>query len=838
MGDFNARIGNDLKGREGVIGIWGESIKNNNGERLIEFCIQNDMIIQNSFFKHKDCHKYTRQEPGRNEKSIIDYIITERSNRTLVRDVRVYRSAEIASDHYLVVAKIKRKDHNKNERISNPKRETVTIKTYKLQEKAINEKFSNIITEKINLMQEMIHEANLEEKWQLFKNIIKNAGIAACGATINGGVKKRTSWWSEEIQMAVRRKKKLWREYLRRKTQQSYEDYKQERKVVKEKVKEGKAREWENFGVKMEKDSTQNQKLFYRILKNMRDNVDKSKTNKIKDKQGNILIEEKDNIMRWKEHFMDVLNGRDTKEITEIVSKGGNQLNEGDEIKLEEVESAIRKLKNGKAPGTDNIKAELIKYMGNAGNLLLHEIINEAWRNKTVPREWKRSIIVPIYKKGDRKECSNYRGVSLLCTAYKIYERIIEQRLRKDMENRLHETQSGFRPGHSIQDHIFTIRNMSEKLLAQDKELLICFIDLEKAFDNVKRKHIWEALDSNEISRGLKEGIKSLYTNTTNVVRVNNQESDAFITTQGVRQGGVLSPMLFIVFMNEIIKKASNESKKLSVGYNRMRITKISECVFADDITILANNEENLQHNINTWIRLLEEKDMEINTKKTKTMLISNDEHKKIKVNIKGTTIEQVENMQYLGTTFDKAGKYEEEINSKISKATKIYFGMKKGFINNKEISRKTKMKVYKSIYLPTLLSGCETWVLTEKLQKRLQVAEMKFLRRVANVTLMDKIRNEKIRESLEIASVRKYIEKSQLRWWGHMKRLNANRQVRKIWEAKTIGRKKKGRPRRTWDNEVARILKSRGLVWKEAEVWAQDRRKWKRIVNEEYNGT
>lgn len=121
--------------------------------------------------------------------------------------------------------------------------------------------------------------------------------------------------------------------------------------------------------------------------------------------------------------------------------------------------------------------------------------------------------------------------------------------------------------------------------------------------------------------------------------------------------------------------------------------------------------------------------------------------------------------------------------------------------------------------------------VLTEKLHKKIQVLEMKYLRRTANVTIMDKIRNDDIRERLKIDSVRRYIEKAQLRWWGHMKRVPEERQSRQVWEAKTTGRRKRGRPSMTWDKEVEELLKSRGLSWNQAENLARDRNTWRKVA-------
>lgn len=124
-------------------------------------------------------------------------------------------------------------------------------------------------------------------------------------------------------------------------------------------------------------------------------------------------------------------------------------------ISREEIDNAIKKLKNGKSPGHDKITAEMIKNMGTVGKLILHQIYNRVWKEEKVPTDWTIGVIVPIFKKGDKKDCKNYRGITLLSQVVKIYEQILENKLRTVTEANLSTSQSGFRKGRSTQDHIF-----------------------------------------------------------------------------------------------------------------------------------------------------------------------------------------------------------------------------------------------------------------------------------------------------------------------------------------------------------------------------------------------
>ena len=105
----------------------------------------------------------------------------------------------------------------------------------------------------------------------------------------------------------------------------------------------------------------------------------------------------------------------------------------------------------------------MIANQGIEADKLLLKICQLAWKTNQVPNDWKRSTIIPIHKNGPTTQCENYRGISLLSVPGKLYARILEDRLRDMVESKLLDCQSGFRPGRSVQDHIFTLRQVIEK---------------------------------------------------------------------------------------------------------------------------------------------------------------------------------------------------------------------------------------------------------------------------------------------------------------------------------------------------------------------------------------
>ena len=142
-----------------------------------------------------------------------------------------------------------------------------------------------------------------------------------------------------------------------------------------------------------------------------------------------------------------------------------------------------------------------------------------------------------------------------------------------------------------------------------------------------------------------------------------------------------------------------------------------------------------------------------LSPKKSSVMVVSN-ESKYAHIEIDGTILKQVECVQYLGTVFHRDGNQEAEISNRIEKASRTYYSLSKSIMNMKEVTVNTKMKIYRVIYRHILIYGSESWVLTERDVSKIRAAEMKYLRRVRGISKLDRIRNETIRNHLDIKAV------------------------------------------------------------------------------------
>lgn len=176
-------------------------------------------------------------------------------------------------------------------------------------------------------------------------------------------------------------------------------------------------------------------------------------------------------------------------------------------------------------------------------------------------------MIVPIYKKGDKDTMINYRGITLLNTAYKLYAMCLEERLKAELEEKgiIPETQAGFRSGRSTIDNIFILNYIANtELVNKGGKVYAFFADLSAAFDKVNREKLGKIMEINGISKNLKERINEIYKETKNIVRVNGAKSDSFRTTKEVRQGCLLSPTLYNIYTADMEKNTTKSTSRRS----------------------------------------------------------------------------------------------------------------------------------------------------------------------------------------------------------------------------------------------------------------------------------
>ena len=230
------------------------------------------------------------------------------------------------------------------------------------------------------------------------------------------------------------------------------------------------------------------------------------------------------------------------------------------------------------------VLVETIHVCSETGVQWLTTIFQKAWEERRVPEDWQKAIVVPIWKrKGSKKDCSTYRGISLLSHVGKMYAKILEQRTRSKTEHLPSDAQFGFRKGRGCTDAIFALRQLCERTIEYGRDLHLVFVDQEKAFDRVNRDKLLKVLEQYGVMGQLLDNIRAIYANSRSAVRTASGTSDWSPVTSGVRQGCNLSPLLFVIYMDQITKEANPDPEALN------------ELMFADDQAPVNNDKIQLQ---------------------------------------------------------------------------------------------------------------------------------------------------------------------------------------------------------------------------------------------------
>ena len=220
-----------------------------------------------------------------------------------------------------------------------------------------------------------------------------------------------------------------------------------------------------------------------------------------------------------------------------------------------EIYSCIRKLKNSKSPGHDNILNEFIKVTKVEMTPIYVSLFNIILNTGIIPDEWSVGKIRPIYKnKGSTTDPNNYRPITILSCLNKLFTAVLNERLTEYLDENvmLSENQAGFRKTYSTSDHIFSLHALIEIMKFEKKKLFCSFVDFSKAFDSVWRSALWGKLLCNEINGNFLRVLHNIYLNAKSFISINNQESGFLVNGCGLRQGDNISPILFSMYLNDL----------------------------------------------------------------------------------------------------------------------------------------------------------------------------------------------------------------------------------------------------------------------------------------------
>ncbi|KAK3529792.1 hypothetical protein QTP86_003360 [Hemibagrus guttatus] len=418
--DFNGHVGEGNTGDEEVMGKFGVKERNLEGQMVVDFAKRMDMGVVNTYFQKREEHRVTYKTGGR--RTQVDYILCRRGNLKEISDCKVVVGESVARQHRMVVCRM-------TLMVCKTKRSKIEKKTkwWKLKKEECCEEFRQ------NLRQALGGQVLLPDDWETTAEVIRETGRKVLGVS-SGRRKedKETWWWNEEVQDSIQRKRLAKKKWDMDRTEQNRQEYKELQRRVKREVSKAKQKAYEELYTRL--DTRQGEKDLYRLARQRdRDGKDVQQVRVIKDRDGRVLTSEESVQRRWKEYFEELMNEENERE--KRVEGVNSEEQKVDKIRKHEVRKALKRMKSGKAVGPDDIPVEVWKCLGEAAVEFLANLFKRVLESERMPEEWRRSVLVPIFKnKGDVQSCSNYRGIKLMSHTMKLWERVLEARLRKVVE--------------------------------------------------------------------------------------------------------------------------------------------------------------------------------------------------------------------------------------------------------------------------------------------------------------------------------------------------------------------------------------------------------------------
>jgi ribonuclease HI len=394
-----------------------------------------------------------------------------------------------------------------------------------------------------------------------------------------------------------------------------------------------------------------------------------------------------------------------------------------DSFSLHELKEAIAGAKKNRSPGEDKIPYEMIQNLHRSAQKVLLKIYNSVWNNGSLPRDWKHAIILPILKPSkDPTKPESYRPISLTSCLCKIMERMITNRLQWFVErkNLLTKDQAGFRKHRSTIDQVIRLQDKISKSLKSRHHVLAVFIDFEKAYDMIHVPTLMKKVRDLGVIGNMYNWIKDFLSDRTFQVRVGAELSVRYFQENGTPQGSVISPLLFLIMINDIPRDEAEMS------------------LFADDSALFTAGrnlkllQDRAQRSLNHVQRWCDENGFKISTAKTTAVVFSHQRKGAADVELKvlGKKIEVGTTAKFLGVIFDCRLTWNAHIDYVITKCRKR-LGLLRSVSGNKwGASKKALLMLYRALIRPILDYGAVAFCTASNTQlKKMETIQAQALR-------------------------------------------------------------------------------------------------------------
>lgn len=776
IGDFNAQLGPKIANHK-YIGNFTDSDWTETGEIMADFAERNKLFVMNSFFQKPKHKRWTYQSTNINKtRHELDYGLA--TDRKLVTNVERLDRLNIGSDH-------------------RPVRFTINldIRQNKKRIAKIGRSFNNDILktniEKTNWTLEGSLTDKYEQICSKLTSCVKEATIRKC---------KENRLSAETLEMLVKRG------CMERNDNSNIVEYVELSKVIRRKMRE----DFRNYKMNKLLKTLENRKSLTKCRKQLQQQIATMKS--LKDKEGKKIMKRRDMERRVEEYYTEIFSSQKDVALEDFAEED----EEIPKVIISEVRAAIKTLKNDKAPGPDGLTNEVLKSGDFTLCQVLANLFNECFKKREVPNQWKTSSTIIIPKKGDREDLKNYRPITLLPTIYKVFTKLILNRLSRKLDDEQPREQAGFRSGYSTMDHLQSINQILERCREYHIPLCLVFVDYEKAFDSIEINAVINALAH--------QGIETTYLKM--LLNINNGCTTKFRlfyndilvpVKRGVRQGDTISPKLFTAALEDIFRKLEWDKYGITIDGEKLHHLR-----FADDIVIFAHDVQTAGSMLHELNDLSQAVGLRINRAKTQAM--KNNYCNDGKMEIDNIEITFVNKYTYLGQEITADHKIDGEIQRRRCAAWHSFNNIKEVLKNTKDAEARTHL--FNSTVLPALNYGAETWTMRECDKHKLTTTQRAMERQLIEVRLKDKIRHEEIRKQTKFKDANEDAMQRKLRWAGHVARMHDNRWTTRttFWCPRNRIRPL-GRPPDRW----RKLLKEKvGTNWRRmAEDRETYRRRW-----------
>ena len=714
QGDFNARIGDevDFLAKDKYDDIFGIENQDQNpprnsedkkvcerGSLLLDLCRSFDYLVANGRKPGDLFGKFTSMQW--NGSAMVDYVVTPISNFHRILEFTVGAFTPCISDHCPLGYKIKlnKTSHTDSEDIDDIKNLPPRCKWNSTVKMGFVEALN---TEKAkNIFENLLRETNIspENGISLLSNTLLECANDNPKRIENNKKHKNNldkPWFDKDCKLA---KKEINATAKQLKQNPSEARLRESlfisKKSFKNMIKRKKMMYKQGIIDEMHLTKPSDIKQYWKLLKKL--DLDNSQTiNSAADISSN----------EWVNHYTKLLQTVNNCQIPENTAESGPL---DYEITLEEMTKARTILKPGKATGIDNVNNEMIMEALKLYPSAFLNVLNSLMKEGKGVKSWLTSLLVPIHKKGALDNPENYRGIALISCLAKLFYAILNNRLMDYCltHNILSPSQLGFLAGNRTSDaHIIIYNLINEYCHKRGLKIYSCFVDFSKAFDSVPRKIMFQKLLDIGITEKFYDLIKFIYEGDQLCIKINNAITPSIKTMMGVRQGCVLSPLLFNIFMADF-----QRSLPPDVGVHLSETTRLNCILWADDIILLAESEEGLNQLLGGLKTYTDKNELKVNTDKTKCMIF-NKTGRLIRRDfyLGASKLENVRSYKYLGLIITPSGEISSALNDLRSRALKAYMSLKSKLgISFRENINDT-IYLFDSLVKPILTYGSDFW--------------------------------------------------------------------------------------------------------------------------------